>query len=87
MYHIYRSKNNHIMIGEINQSNLYLILPGKVSWMTCLMLDHHEMSLIDAIKAVYQSETYRQLEQEDTKMWHLGPVDLYNDMKNVGTCS
>jgi len=29
---------------------------------------------------IYSSDTYRQLEDESTKMWHLGPVALYQDM-------
>ena len=38
------------------------------------------ISLIDAIKHIYSSDTYKELEKEETKMWHWGPVDLYNEM-------
>lgn len=48
--------------------------------MATMMLEELNISLIEAIRLVYLSDTYRQLEKEDTKMWHLGPVDLYNDM-------
>ena len=68
------------MIGEINQSNLYLLLPSKVSWLAGMIQKHKHLSLVDAIKEVYKSNLYKQMEQEDTKMWNLGPVDLYNEL-------
>ena len=33
--------------------------------------------ILDAIRTVYRSNTYRDLEQEETKLWHLGPVALF----------
>ena len=35
------------------------------------------MPILDAIRAVYRSNTYRDLSCEETKLWHLGPVALY----------
>ena len=69
-----------MMIGEITQQNLYLLLPSKVSRMAGFVQEHNNVSLVDAIKAVYLSDTYKHMEQEDTKLWHLGPADLYRDM-------
>ncbi|MBR5643767.1 MAG: hypothetical protein IKW77_06255 [Salinivirgaceae bacterium] len=73
------------MIGEITQQNLYLLLPSKVSRMAGFVQEHSKVSLVDAIKAVYLSDTYKHMEQEETKLWHLGPVDLYRNMtdKNI----
>jgi hypothetical protein len=68
------------MMGEINQSNLYLLLPSKVSCLADMMTADKGISLIDAIKHIYSSDTYKELEKEETKMWHWGPVDLYNEM-------
>ena len=68
------------MIGEINQSNLYLLLPSKVSWLADMVTTNKGISLIDAIKQIYSSDTYKRLENEETNMWHWGPVDLYNEM-------
>ena len=68
-----------MMIGEINQQNLYLLLPSKVSRLAILIQEHHHVNLVDAVKSVYASKTYQRLEQEQTKMWHLGPVALYQD--------
>lgn len=68
------------MIGEINQQNLYLLLPSKVSRLATMIQNQKHISLIEAIKRVYASDLYKQMEREDSKLWHLGPVDLYNEM-------
>lgn len=62
---------------DITQDNLYLLLPSKVSLMTEMLCDDTGMNVVDATKRIYASPTYSQLEQEQTKMWHLGPVALY----------
>ena len=66
---------------DITQDNLYLILPSKVSRMTEMLADDKNIGIIDALKRIYASDTYRRLEQESTKMWHLGPVALFNDLR------
>lgn len=68
---------------DVNQSNLYLLLPSKVAWLTDMLMEDKNISLVDAMEEIYLSETYRQLETETTKMWHLGPVALYQEMNNV----
>ena len=65
---------------EINQENLYLLLPSKVAWLTEMLTEDKGISIVEAIREIYSSDTYRQLEDESTKMWHLGPVALYQDM-------
>lgn len=65
---------------EINQDNLYLLLPSKVAWLTDMLTEDKGISIIEAIRDIYSSGTYRRLEDESTKMWHLGPVDLYEDL-------
>lgn len=62
---------------EITQENLYLLLPSKTSLMTEMLCDDTGMSVVEAIKRIYASPTYQLLEQEETKMWHFGPVALY----------
>lgn len=69
------------MIGEINQSNLYLILPSKVSWLANMLVEYKGMSIIEAIKQVYSSHLYQKLQVESSKMWHLGPVALYEELE------
>ena len=56
------------MIGEINQENLHLLLPSKVSWLASMLVEYKGLSITDAIKIVY------------TKMWHWGPVALYEEL-------
>ena len=70
------------MIGEIKQENLYLLLPSKVCWLADMLTEEKGVSLIDAIKQIYASDAYKQLEREETKLWHLGPVDLYTELES-----
>lgn len=67
------------MIPEINQNNLYLILAGKAAAVASFIADDENISPLDALKKFYASDTYHRLEQEETKLWHLGPVALYQD--------
>ena len=43
------------MIGEINQGNLHLLLPSKVSWLASMLVEYKGLSIVDAIKKVYAS--------------------------------
>lgn len=69
------------MIGEINQGNLYLLLPSKVSWLASMLVEDKGMSIVEAIKKVYASDLYKKLKVESTKTWHLGPVTLYQELE------
>lgn len=64
----------------VNQDNLYFFLPSKVSWMAEMLAEDKGMSISDAVSQIYQSDVYKRLEKEGTKLWHLGPVDLYREM-------
>ena len=64
----------------VNQDNLYFFLPSKVSWMAEMLAEDKGMSISDAVSQIYQSDVYKRLEVESTKLWHLGPVDLYREM-------
>ncbi len=61
----------------VTQDNLYLFLPSKISRLAEIMAEDKDINIIEAIKTVYNSDTYCLLEKEDTKLWHLGPVALY----------
>ena len=65
---------------DINQDNLYLLLPSKVAWLADMLSEDKNISIIEAMRMIYSSETYKKLENEATKMWHLGPVALYQSM-------
>ena len=60
------------MTRTINQSNLYLLLPSKICWMVDMLTDEKGISITEAIKEIYSSSVYEQLETEKTKLWHWG---------------
>ena len=66
--------------GTLTQSNLYLLLPGKVLAVAEMYARHHNVSVLDAMRLVYSSAMYKELEQESTKRWHEGPVSLYQTL-------
>ena len=35
---------------SINQDNLYLLLPSKVSWLTCFLVEDENVSIVEALK-------------------------------------
>lgn len=65
------------MSSTITQNNLYLIIPAKVCRMADMLVDDRHIGIEDAICQIYQSAVYQQLEKENTKLWHEGPVALY----------
>jgi hypothetical protein len=67
---------------EINQNNIHLLLPSKVAWIADMMTEDRDISIVDALKEIYTSDMYRQLETESTKKWHYGPVALYQEIKS-----
>lgn len=64
-------------MSEITQDNLYLLLPSKVSWLADMLCEDKHISTIEALRQIYHSAMYKQLETESTKRWHEGPVSLY----------
>ncbi|MBQ5551343.1 MAG: hypothetical protein IIT32_09790 [Bacteroidales bacterium] len=60
----------------VTQDNLYLFLPSKTSRLADILAEERGIDIVEAIKSVYNSDIYRLLEIEDTKLWHLGPVAL-----------
>ncbi len=66
---------------SITQDNLYLLLPAKVGWLAPWLSEDKGICLTDAINCIYRSNLYKKLSTESTKYWHLGPVDLYNELR------
>lgn len=67
---------------SITQENLYLLLPSKIGWLAPWLSEDMGISLTEAVSRIYKSKLYKKLAQEDTKYWHLGPVDLYNELRS-----
>ncbi|HRF86080.1 MAG TPA: hypothetical protein PLN34_05905 [Alloprevotella sp.] len=62
---------------KITSRNLFLLLPGKISLMAAMYASDFGLTITEALQRIYQSATYRLLEDEETKLWHYGPVALY----------
>lgn len=62
---------------KITSKNIYLLLPSKVSKVAVMYAADHGLTIPEALNRFYQSATYRDLEDESTKLWHYGPVALY----------
>ena len=77
---IRKAKENTIIIDKINQNNLYLLLHSKISWLATMLAEERNISALSAIKKIYSSKLYKKLQNESTKMWHLGPVALYEEL-------
>ncbi len=69
------------MHAKITQDNLYLLLPIKIGWLAPWLAEEKGISLTEAIGRIYRSQLYKKLSTESTKYWHLGPVDLYEELK------
>ena len=61
-------------MGEISiKAMLELIIP-RLIWM---MMEKQSLTEKEALTLLYGSELYRQLEREETKLWHLSVPTLY----------
>ena len=56
------------------ESMLMLIVPKVVR----RIVENNPVDEIEAAEKFYYSKVYSKLEQEDTKLWHLSPLTLYN---------
>ncbi len=60
----------------ITQQNIRSILPGKVVKTVSLLARHLGVPNMTALRMFYGSETYRQLEREESKYWWMSPGQL-----------
>ena len=65
---------------NVTQDNLYLLLPSKVSWLAGMLSEDTGAGVVEAVRSIYNSDLYRKLEVEETKLWHEGPVALYAEI-------
>ena len=56
------------------EAMLVLIVPKIISF----IVENHGIDEVTASKKFYESKVYSLLEEEDTKLWHLSPLTLYN---------
>ena len=69
------------MNTEITNENLYMLLPSKAMQVARIYQEMHGGNGLDALRRFYRSTVYKQLEQEETKLWHWGPVALFETME------
>lgn len=62
------------------QEDVRMFLPSKIMWMVEYLHDDFNLSIQDALARIYNSNLYKKLSTESTKYWHLGPVDLYDEL-------
>lgn len=67
---------------QINQDNIHLLIPGKISWLVEYLQEDYGYSILESLRLIYNTKLYTKLSVESTKYWQLGPVDLYNELKS-----
>lgn len=65
---------NYVNVYEFEEKALKQL---KVLWFDGPTDEWIDLSVLDAMRIVYASDMYKQLEQESTKRWHEGPMSLY----------
>ena len=56
------------------ESMLILIVPAIVK----LIVENYAIDEIEASDRFYSSKVYEKLEDEETKIWHLSPLTIFN---------
>ena len=69
------------MSEAITQDNLYLLLLCKIGWLAQWMVEDKGISIAEAINRIYRSNLFKKLSYESAKYWHLGPIDLNEELK------
>ena len=65
------------MIPEITQQNVRLFIPYKVAKICAAICKNEHISAPEAVLKFYRTRLARELGEENTKLWHLGWVALY----------
>ncbi|AVP55908.1 hypothetical protein K144313037_p10620 (plasmid) [Clostridium tetani] len=68
-------------LPKITQENVHIFIPLKASKVSQRLAKNYNLSLKDALLEFYNSKTYEDLEQEDTKLWHEGINYLYKELE------
>lgn len=55
------------MNQDITNKNLYLLLPGKISCVMQIYAHEQHVTLIEALRLFYRSDTYKRLADDDIK--------------------
>ena len=55
------------------KATLQMLIPMVIQ----VIIEKKEINLIDAVQLLYFLKLYSKLEKENTKLWHLSPLALY----------
>ncbi len=66
------------MIPEITQENVRLFIPYKVAKICNEICLQEQLTTTEAVLKFYKTNLSRLLGDEQTKLWHLGWVALYD---------
>ncbi len=66
-------------IPEVTQSNLRILLPAKIAGAAEYIANGFNCPPEKALMLFYQSKTYASLEKEETKYWHMSPLQLFRE--------
>ena len=62
---------------QVTQENLYNLIPPKAGKITTILRLSRNMAAKQALLTFYKSKAYRLLDQEETKLWHSMPAQIY----------
>ncbi len=64
---------------EVTQNNVHIFLPYKAAKIAGSMKQNNHIGTKEALLKFYTSNAYRLLEQEETKLWHRSPEQIYTE--------
>ncbi len=69
------------MLPVITQQNVHLFIPYKVAYVVDKLQQESDLSIQQALLLFYRSDTYAQLEREETKRWQDNVKQLWADFQ------
>lgn len=66
-------------LPSITQNNVHIFIPRKVAYIAKRLNQEKSTNAKDSVLKFYNSRTYKQLEQESTKLWQDNVKQLYVD--------
>ena len=61
----------------MSETNMKVMLEFIIPRLVRMLMEKQSLTEKEALTQLYSSELYRQLEQEETKLWHLSVSELY----------
>lgn len=63
---------------KLETKNYSTLIPYKISELTALILVKNKLEFAEALKFLYESELYKYLSDETSKLWHLSAEKLFD---------